>query len=393
MFTLLRKVTVALRNTTPRRFFLSEAYKCEEAWGQRFESPLLKQINPNSMFYELQNKFENEGVVSAVDIDLFVNKITDPEQGEEILQLIQQLRLTAETSSTLDSTHHAVIRYLLKNDYKEDLLEILHNRLDYGIFPDHYCFNVLMDTYIEQKDFVSASKVASLLMLQEDSDHPLSNAFCIYSCHKYLENPEPWQIEIEKIEEPEEEVKVRVRYLANPYFDDHFDLIESSDLVGKTLVFQGKRLDNALGRSLHLRGLMLYKKYQVAEKLIDDWLKKDTKDIVYSEILDIIQKDNINITGDAVTDEYKKILEQLNSLRKCELHPGSINEAIETQLRSAIDQYSEEDITKQIQVIAAIYKTHHHFTIQFIFFSLVISGFQGLGREKNVSARRTKATH
>ncbi|XP_053986243.1 28S ribosomal protein S27, mitochondrial-like [Hylaeus volcanicus] len=332
-----------------RRTFLSEAYRCEEAWKDRFKFPLLRNVKPENLFIDLDHKQSTTGKISAIDIDIFANTVKEQFQIEELLTLVHNLRLTAETSNTLESTHHAVIRYLLDVDCTEDLINVLHDRLNYGIFPDYLCYNILMDTYIKRKDYATAAKIAVLPMLQEDSGNPITNALCVYCCHKHLESPEKWQKPEVPVDDSKEEIKVRVRYLRNPYFDDHFDLTDPRDLVGKTLAFYGKFMNNTLGRTCQLRGLILYKKYDDISKLIEQWLKEVKDNVVYEEVLDLIKKDNESLSEEQVTDEFKNVMSQVEKLRAVNLCKDSLIEALENEVKSAVDKQSEIDISEQLQ--------------------------------------------
>lgn len=345
-----QRIVLRLRNTISRRTFLSNAYKCEEAWNKRLDSALLQNVKPREMFFELSQKFQNAGKVSAVDIDIFANAINDDSLVNELIDLLHKLRLTVETSNTLESTHHAVIRYCLEHNQTELLLEVLNDRLNYGIFPDHFCLNILMDSFIKQQDFASAAKVATLLMLQEDSEHPISNALAVYSCHKYLEDPDKWIAPEPPKDESTEVIKVRVAYIRNPYFDDHFDLVEPSDLVGKTLVFFGKIMNDTLGRTCQLRGLILYKKYTAATDLIKEWLQAGIEKVVYSDVLQLIKDDISKIPEDKITDDIKALITELSKLENSDLMKEDLTEAIENKVKLAISQQAEQDISQQHQV-------------------------------------------
>ncbi|XP_043487403.1 uncharacterized protein LOC122514560 [Polistes fuscatus] len=340
-----------IRNSrTPRRLFLTEAYQCQEAWNRRLESPILQQLKPADFYLELESKYNNVGKVSALDIDIFANIANEKSEGNELMDLLYKLRMSAEACNILDSTHHAVIRFFLKHNNIDDLFEILNDRLNYGIFPDHYCYNMLMNKFIKDKNFASAAKVAGLLMLQEDSAHPLCNVLSIYSCHKYLENPSDWKIPEVKEDDTTEEIKVRVPYLRNPYFDDHFDLVDPLKIVGKTLVFQGKQMDNSLGRTCQLRGMILYQKYAKAKELINKWLIEIKEDIVHEEVFDLIKKDNANIPEDQITEEFKDLQIVIDTLKNYNLHKENLIERIENEVKSAVDQYAETDISEQKEI-------------------------------------------
>ncbi|XP_068984625.1 small ribosomal subunit protein mS27 [Bombus flavifrons] len=345
-----RKLYHELHKTVvQKRSFLSEAYRCENAWKARLQCSLLQKYKPEDLFITLDNKFFIDGKVSAIDIDIFANTIRSKDQVEELLSIIQKLRKSAETTNTLDSTHHAVIRYLFDNDLTEKLMNVLHDRLKYGIFPDYVCYNMLMDAYIKKEDYASAAKVAVLPMLQEDTDNLITNALSIYACHKYLEHTDTWQKPSEPIKDTEEEIKIRVNYLRNPFFDDHFDLTDPIDLIGKTLAFQGKFMNNTLGRTCQLRGLILYKKYQVVSKSIKQWLNEVEGDIVYNEVFDLIENDKEKVHKEKATNEFEQLMLEVNALKKKNLCKDNLIEALENNVKSAVEKQHDIDINDQLQ--------------------------------------------
>lgn len=328
---------------------MSEAYRCEEAWNRRLESPLLQKIDPTTMYMQLEQKFGSVGKVSAVDVDIFINSVTERTFLDEVMRTLHNLRQSVETTNILDSTHHAVIRYFLQHEYIQELHEVLNDRLNYGIFPDNFDYNMLMDHFIKRKDYASAAKVASLVMLQEDTAHPITNALCLYSCHRYLENPENWKKPEPPVEDAStEEVKIRVKYIRNPYFDDHFDLIDPRDLVGKTLNFQGKHRADAIGRTCQLRGLILYKKYNDVLNLIKKWLETMQDKIVYEEVFELISKDNSGLQ-DQDADKFKLVEAQLSALKEKQNLKESFIEALENLVKAVVNKEAENDISKQCQ--------------------------------------------
>lgn len=344
-----------LRLRRPRRCtrtFLAESYGCNEAWQRRYESPLLSKINPRDMFVELDQGFQTKQKVSAVDVDIFANTLKDPESADELVTIIHQLRLSVEATNIMESTHHAVIRFLHDNDYQELLFEVLNDRLNYGIFPDYYLYNLLMDNYIKKNDFGSAAKIATLLMLQEDSGNLLCNAFAVYSCFKYLEKHENWILPTpEPVNEEEEPIKIRVGYLRNPFFDDHFDIKEPKCLVGKTLVFFGKLADEPCERSCLLRGYVLWQKYDRAVKLVKSWIDGNKKEIIYKDTLQMIEKELNEIPEDKINDDVKQLKELIKKLAVASLKEGNIIEELEKRLKNTVQERQTIEIEKQRQVI------------------------------------------
>ena len=58
------------------------------------------------------------------------------------------------------------------------------------------------------------------------------------------------------------QVKILVRYVRNPYFDDHFDLRDPEQLAGKTLGLLSARLESPLKENAAVLGWAMYAKWQ-----------------------------------------------------------------------------------------------------------------------------------
>ena len=91
------------------RTFLSDAYKCTDTWNARLTSPVLQNIKPETFYYELENKFQQHGKCSAIDVDIFTNKLTDGGYLQEVADIMHKLRQTEETS---DSLVNKLIKFL-----------------------------------------------------------------------------------------------------------------------------------------------------------------------------------------------------------------------------------------------------------------------------------------
>ncbi|CAD6242984.1 GSCOCG00009625001-RA-CDS [Cotesia congregata] len=332
------------------RKFLSAAYPCTEAWNRRLESPLLSKINPRDLFLELDKKLSPSGKVSAVDVDLFAHTINEEDATEEFMDILHRFRMTAETSKTLESTHHAVIRFFLDNNHIDELLTILDDRLNYGIFPDHFSINLILNHLLKVPNHVAAVKVASLLMLQEDKENPLCNALALYSCGKLLEEGfDKWELPPEPVVDPKEEVvKIRVRYLRNPYFDDHFDLKDPKAITGKTMVFFTKNRDDTLGRSCLLLGYVLWGKHKMAAECVAKWRSVDGA--VFKEVLEKVegelklQKEKFK-EGEDLKD-FEKLREEVKSLKSQE---GSLVDKMAAEVKMAVEEHEQKMIQEQIE--------------------------------------------
>uniref|UniRef100_A0A146LW95 28S ribosomal protein S27, mitochondrial n=1 Tax=Lygus hesperus TaxID=30085 RepID=A0A146LW95_LYGHE len=287
------------------RNFMSESFRCNEAWNKRLSSPILQKVKVGDMFIEMDARLSETGVATAADIDIFANAITDDEHLDELDDLLHRFRMGTGSGNTLPSTHHAVVRAYLNAGETSELLRILNDRLNYGIFLDDYSNLLLMDHFVKKQDFASAAKIACMRMLQENFSHPLVNYVSLFACHKYLLSPTEWEAESSEPEADDgEEVKVRVKYLRNPYFDDHFDLKDPNALIGKTFHLMTLKMDDDLGKNYHALGLCLHKKWEAAENYVAAALKQGTK--FYSSTIQLIDK----FVG-SLPEEEQKSLESL----------------------------------------------------------------------------------
>ncbi|XP_049771239.1 uncharacterized protein LOC126141709 [Schistocerca cancellata] len=318
-----------------RRYVLSEAYRCEDAWNNRFSSPVFQKIKLDEMYHELDTRFQQEGKAAAVDIDLFANAVKIEEHADELEDLVHKLRLSENTSSMLHSTPHAVIRILLELGRHEQLLNILNDRINYGIFPDYYCSCLLMDTFLKSGNYAAAAKVAAMEMLQEDWSNPLTTHLALYSCHMYLKDPgpEPWKEEVVEENDTEEEVKVRVKYVRNPYFDDHFDLCDPQLLLGKTFATIGIALSDSVGYTYQLVGWALYKKWNKVVKCLDEKMEKDPE-----------KQD----PGSSVRDTCILKIENLRTLGL--VSNECLHTAVVSKVKDVVAEHEQQMITAQCSV-------------------------------------------
>nr|ACO11897.1 Mitochondrial 28S ribosomal protein S27 [Lepeophtheirus salmonis] len=256
---------IILRNTVPKSrwgvcTYLTEAHKAQKLWDERLNSKIFEKIKMEDFYFEMDRKFNREKRGSHIDMDIFANAVTSVTQCDPLEDLLHRFRRTPQSFKTLPSTHHAVVRAYLSLGKTEELLRMLDDRLNFGLFLDPYSTILLLDSFLVDKNYRSAAKVASHIMLQEeiDQEFALARSMAIYGALKYAltdindQKTIPWDpIQYSEKKEPEEEIKIRVEYLDPVYNDDHFDLIKGDDIVGKTLMFLGKNSnDDILKNSL-----------------------------------------------------------------------------------------------------------------------------------------------
>lgn len=318
----LKELSKISRNVLIRNF-LSQAYSCNEVWEQRLNNPILQKIKLDEFYYDLDQKYQRTSKISAIDVDLFANNVIDDNHLDELLDLVHKLRLTEDSCNTLESTAHAVIRILINCDKTEELLNVVDDRLNYGIFLDYYTGNLLLDKFWKNKDYLSGTRVASQFMLQEDFNHSITSALSLLHCFKFLQNPVGWPEPI-KPEEPEDEVKIRVKYLRNPYNDEHFDLRDVFKVVGKTIAYISKNKENALDKSFHIVGLKLFGKDQLVEELLGKVKKPLCKEVI-----------------DLLPDDKKLDLPTYST---------NVDKELEERVKIAEKEVAEKDVSKQCEI-------------------------------------------
>ena len=364
-----------------KRSFLSESYKCIDEWENRLKHPIFKKSNVDNIYNQLKLDFDTNKRISVLDVDILANSFKDYNEKFEVEDTLKKLRECPECVLLPERSTHAILRYYIDHGPKEDIFNLLSNRLEYGVFPDFYLINMLMDKFLKNEDYVSAVKIAVLQMLQEEYGHPITKYLAIFSCYKYLLSSMVWSVPPPPEPDPDEDVvKVRVPYIRNPYFDDHFDITEPNHLVGKTMWLFGKNINGPLGISSQLVGLILYEKFNETISLLNTIIEKDLKlhsqaDSMAKDFLKNKPKQDVQSTdeenqndnstteaqnadvqsSDSIKNEILQLLTKINSknLLKTDLLTES-----ENLLKHSIENNERNDIDNQCKVINS--KFYHY---------------------------------
>lgn len=339
-----------------RRTFLSEAYSCQEAWKHRLTTPVLAKVDHEALYYELEQKFHQKAKVSAIDIDIYANKLLDDTHIEEAADIMHKFRLTEETSNALDSTQHAIVRNYVEHSHYSELIELLNNRIGYGVFLDDYTANLTLDRLITTNEFKWAARIATILGLQENFTHPITRSLAVYACYRFVKSGEidnfddivtaPTEEPAEGKKKKKEEIKVRVKFIRNEYFDDHFDLTNSKLLLGKTLYILGLQEGGIIGNSCKLLGLVLYEKYSKALEFV-----KACGDVEISQ--EIVELAKVFLEK-ADTKEDKYYLELVDLLRSTscgmKLNSGSFEKLLIDNVTQSVAGNEKQQIEEQTKI-------------------------------------------
>jgi small subunit ribosomal protein S27 len=78
---------------------------------------------------------------------------------------------------------------------------------------------------------------------------------------------------------------MRVPYVRNPHYDDHFDLTDEDLLLGKTLNFVGRLQNDIIGRSSQVIGWAKYQKFDKALALMKQYLEASEESSITENVV------------------------------------------------------------------------------------------------------------
>lgn len=341
-----------------RRTYLAESYKLNQEWADRLKTPLLQKVKAEDLFIEIESKFHQRKEISPVDVDIYANKINDGLHMDEIADLLQKLRTTAGATKLFDSTQHALIRNYIENNNMESLVHVLDHRSQFGVFLDYYSANMLLDKLITEKNYKLGARFSTIFALQEEFENPITTLMMVFTCYKFLDNLETFDdLIVKPIEEEEEEkskskkkkdeIKVRLDYLINPFFDDHFDLRNTNHLMGKTFLYLADEVeskDEALANSLKLLGYSLYEKFEAG----NNFLVKAKQNPFYTETVAFVKNLSEKVENIEENEPAKQFFETVGNLSS--LKEGKVEDLIENLLKNAVKEQETKDIEEQKKI-------------------------------------------
>ncbi|XP_030374709.1 uncharacterized protein LOC115624229 [Scaptodrosophila lebanonensis] len=272
-----------------------------------------------------------------LNLDVFVKQ---ENRQMDILEILLKLRKQKESTS-VPLFPSILAKQLLESASLTELVTVLRNPLEYGVFIDQFTGCFLMDHLLHHGNSLEAGQIAAILVERDLCNSDIATALALRSFYNYLQVFEPTELPAEKPVTSKADVeKVRVKYLRNYAKGDPLSNTEEM-IMSRALIKLGEhgKDERQLKQNFALLGFVLGGQMPEMDKLLSQH-----KNIFYKEILELCE----TLIGKIQRKETYNV-DMLQEVLKGCTRIDSIQEVLESNIKLCVHDNESKLIADHVK--------------------------------------------